>query len=76
MMHKANYSTNLTEKQLQVIEKLLENKTRMRKHSIAEIINYLLLVENRLSMAYVTSEFSQVAISLLLLQQMEKRGSI
>ncbi|GHV04546.1 hypothetical protein FACS189416_3050 [Bacteroidia bacterium] len=39
MMHKANYSTNLTEKQLQVIEKLLKNKTRKRKHSIAEIIN-------------------------------------
>ncbi|GHV49015.1 hypothetical protein FACS1894181_06530 [Bacteroidia bacterium] len=39
MMHKANYSTNLTEKQLQVIEKLLENKIRKRKHSIAEIIN-------------------------------------
>ncbi|GHT30913.1 hypothetical protein AGMMS49574_11690 [Bacteroidia bacterium] len=45
MMHKANYSTNLTEKQLQVIEKLLENKTRKRKHSIAEIINAIYLLK-------------------------------
>jgi putative transposase len=38
-MHKTNYPTNLTEKQWQVIEKIVNNKKRKRKHSLREILN-------------------------------------
>jgi putative transposase len=36
---KINYSTNLTEKQYEVIKDFLETKIRRRKHSLKEIIN-------------------------------------
>jgi Spy/CpxP family protein refolding chaperone len=38
-MHKINYPTNLTEKQWQVIENILDGKVRNRKHSLREIFN-------------------------------------
>ncbi|MDR2066187.1 MAG: transposase [Prevotellaceae bacterium] len=38
-MNKTNYSTNLTEKQYEVIKNFLETKIRKRKHSLKEIIN-------------------------------------
>jgi len=38
-MHKTHYPTNLTEKQWQVIEKIVDCKKRKRKHSLREIIN-------------------------------------
>ncbi|MDR2064577.1 MAG: transposase [Prevotellaceae bacterium] len=38
-MGKTNYSTNLTEKQYEVIKNFLEIKIGRRKHSLKEIIN-------------------------------------
>jgi putative transposase len=38
-MNKTNYPTNLTEKQWQVIEKIVDSKKRKRKHSLREILN-------------------------------------
>jgi putative transposase len=38
-MHKTNYPTNLTEKQWQVIKKIVDDKKRKRKHSLREILN-------------------------------------
>ncbi|MDR2065554.1 MAG: transposase [Prevotellaceae bacterium] len=38
-MDKTNYSTNLTEKQYEVIKNSLETKIRRRKQSLKEIIN-------------------------------------
>jgi len=38
-MHQTNYPTNLTEKQWQVIENILNGKKRKRKHSLREIFN-------------------------------------
>ena len=38
-MYKTNYPTNLTDKQWQVIEKILDSKNRKRKHSLREIFN-------------------------------------
>jgi putative transposase len=38
-MHKTNYPTNLTEKQWQVIENILNGKKRKRKYSLREIFN-------------------------------------
>jgi putative transposase len=38
-MHQTNYPTNLTEKQWQVIENILNGKKRKRKHSLREIYN-------------------------------------
>jgi putative transposase len=38
-MHKTNYPTNLTEKQWQVIEKIVNSKKRKRKHSLREILD-------------------------------------
>jgi putative transposase len=44
-MDKTTYPTNLTEKQWQVMENILDSKKRKRKHSLREIfdaISYLL----------------------------------
>jgi len=41
-MHKTNYPTNLTEKQWQVIEKILNDQKRKRKHSLREIFNAIM----------------------------------
>ena len=38
-MNRTNYPTNLTEKQCQVIEKIVDSKKRKRKHSLREIMN-------------------------------------
>ena len=36
-MNKTNYPTNLTDKQWQVTEKILDSKKRKRKHSFLQI---------------------------------------
>ena len=41
-MIKTNYPTNVTDKQWQVIEKILDGQKRKRKHSLREIFNALL----------------------------------
>ena len=41
-MNKTNYPTNLTDKQWQVIEKILDDKKRKRKHSLREIFNAIM----------------------------------
>jgi putative transposase len=38
------YPTNLTEKQRQVIEKIVDNQKRKRKHSLREIMNAILYI--------------------------------
>jgi len=45
-MHKTNYPTNLTDKQWQVIENILENQKRKRKHSLREIFNAIMYLLN------------------------------
>lgn len=44
------YPIDLTEKQWQVIKKILEPQARKRKHSLRDIMN----VQNRLSAAYTS----------------------
>jgi len=41
-MHKTNYPTNLTDKQWQVIEKILDCKKRKRKHSLRDVFNAIM----------------------------------
>jgi putative transposase len=43
-MHKTNYPTNLTDKQWQVIEKILDDKKRKRKHSLRNIFNAIMYI--------------------------------
>jgi putative transposase len=45
-MHKTNYPTNLTEKQWQVIEKIVDSKKRKRKHSLRNIMNAIFYLLN------------------------------
>ncbi len=40
----SNYPTNLTDKQRQVIKKIVATKERKRKHSLREIINALMYI--------------------------------
>ena len=52
-MNRINYPTNLTEKQWQVIEKIVDSKKRKRKHSLRDIMNaifYLLKTDFQLCM--------------------------
>lgn len=40
----SNYSTNLTDKQWQVIKNIVEVKERKRKHSLREMINAIMYI--------------------------------
>ena len=40
------YSTNLTDKQWQVIEKIINTQERKRKHSLRNIMNAILYIES------------------------------
>jgi len=72
-MHKTNYPINLTEKQWQVIEKVLHGKKRKRKHSLRDIFNATFyLLNTGCQMANTSERVSQMAVGLLLLQPMER----
>jgi putative transposase len=43
-MNKTYYPTNLTEKQWQVIEKIVDNQKRKRKHSLRQIMNAIIYI--------------------------------
>jgi hypothetical protein len=45
-MNNAYYPTNLTEKQRQVIEKIVDNQKRKRKQTLREIMNVIIYIVN------------------------------
>ena len=68
------YSTNLTDKQWQVIEKIIKTQERKRKHSQKYNECNSISSQNRLPMAHDTKGLRSVGERVLLLQQVEERG--
>ena len=65
------YPTDLSDNQWQFIKKALQLGERKRKHNLRTIVEcYQLPDKNRLPVADASDKFCQMAISLLLLQEM------
>ncbi|MDR2065941.1 MAG: transposase [Prevotellaceae bacterium] len=68
-MDKTNYSTNLTEKQYEVIKNFLKTKIRRRKHPLKEIINAMVYpVKTGCQWRLLPNDFPNLQVSILLLK--------
>ena len=66
-MQKINYPTNFPEKQWQGIEHFLDNKERMRKKSLNEIINALFyLLKTGCRQRMLPKDFPKWQLSILM----------
>ena len=74
----SQYPTNLTDKQWQVTENILDPQHRKRKYSLRDIMDAIMYIvsQNRVPMAYAPEGLSALQHRLLLLQQMEVGGRI
>jgi hypothetical protein len=64
------YPSDVTDSQWQVIKNIFDND-RKRKHKMREIVNAILYLTDRLSMANVAQGICSMANGLLLFPQME-----
>ena len=76
-MHKTNYPTNLTDKQWQVMENILDGKKRKRKHSLRDVFNAVLyLLKTGCQWRMLPSDFPKWELVYYYFRQWKEDGTL